>query len=110
MRPVDPRLLAYARATRVFLAGSVILGGVSAALLVAQAGLLVDIVVRVFQERSYDLTGSLLDLVAVTLGRALVAWLTELTAHRSVALVKSTLRKRLLDHATTLGPSGAPSR
>ncbi|RFC69898.1 thiol reductant ABC exporter subunit CydD [Streptomyces sp. AcE210] len=105
MRPVDPRLLAYARTTRAFLAGSVILGGVGAALLVAQASLIADIVVRAFKEHTYDLNGPLLGLVAVALGRALVAWLTELTAHRSVARVKSTLRGRLLDHATALGPS-----
>ncbi|MFF1398239.1 thiol reductant ABC exporter subunit CydD [Streptomyces sp. NPDC058287] len=105
MRPVDPRLLAYARTTRAFLAGSVILGGVGAALLVAQASLIADIVVRAFTEHTYDLSGPLLGLVAVALGRALVAWLTELTAHRSVARVKSTLRGRLLDHATALGPS-----
>ncbi|MEU6578998.1 thiol reductant ABC exporter subunit CydD [Streptomyces sp. NPDC046805] len=105
MRPVDPRLLAYARTTRVFLVGSVILGGLNAALLVAQASLIAEIVVRAFQQHFYDLTGPLLGLAGVALGRALVAWLTELTAHRSVARVKSTLRGRLLEHATTLGPS-----
>ncbi|MFI9778163.1 thiol reductant ABC exporter subunit CydD [Streptomyces sp. NPDC051956] len=105
MRPVDPRLLAYARTTRAFLAGSVVLGGVGAALLVAQASLIAEIVVRAFKEHAHDLTWPLLGLVAVALGRALVAWLTELVAHRSVARVKSTLRGRLLDHATALGPS-----
>ncbi|OKJ00069.1 thiol reductant ABC exporter subunit CydD [Kitasatospora sp. CB01950] len=104
MRPIDPRLLAYARTTRAFLAGSVILGGVGAALLVAQAALIADLVVRAFQRGQSPLWGPLLGLAAVTLGRALVAWLTELTAHRSVATVKSTLRRRLLDHATALGP------
>jgi len=104
MRPVDPRLLAYARTTRAFLAGSVILGGVGAVLVVAQASLIAEIVVRAFQQHSYGLTGPLLGLAAVAAGRALVAWLTELTAHRSVARVKSTLRLRLLDHATALGP------
>ncbi|MGW4382124.1 thiol reductant ABC exporter subunit CydD [Kitasatospora sp. NPDC004531] len=104
MRPIDPRLLAHARTTRAFLAGSVILGGVGAALLVAQAALIADLVVRAFQRGQHPLWGPLLGLAGVTLGRALVAWLTELTAHRSVATVKSTLRRRLLDHATALGP------
>ncbi|MDH6127557.1 thiol reductant ABC exporter subunit CydD [Kitasatospora sp. GP82] len=104
MKPVDPRLLRYARTTRAFLAGSVILGGVGAVLVVAQASLIAEIVVRAFQQHSYDLTTPLLWLVATALGRAAVAWLTELTAHRSVARVKSTLRRRLLDHATALGP------
>ncbi|WP_354645002.1 thiol reductant ABC exporter subunit CydD [Kitasatospora camelliae] len=105
MRPVDPRLLAHARTTRAFLAGSVILGGAGAVLVVAQASLIAEIVVRAFQQHSYDLTGPLLGLALVALGRAAVAWLTELAAHRSVARVKSTLRRRLLEHATALGPA-----
>ncbi|MFJ4680934.1 thiol reductant ABC exporter subunit CydD [Kitasatospora sp. NPDC088783] len=104
MRPIDPRLLAHARTTRAFLAGSVLLGGAGAALLVAQAGLIATLVVGSFQHGRAPLWGPLLGLAAVSLGRALVAWLTELTAHRSVAAVKSTLRRQLLDHATALGP------
>ncbi len=110
MRPIDPRLLAHARTTRAFLAGSVLLGGAGAALLVAQAGLIATLVVRAFQHGGSPLRGPLLGLAAVTLGRALVAWLTELTAHRSVAAVKSTLRRRLLDHATALGPAHLTGR
>ncbi|MFJ8431705.1 thiol reductant ABC exporter subunit CydD [Kitasatospora sp. NPDC094019] len=107
MKPVDPRLLAYTRATRVFLAGSVLLGAVNAALVVAQAGLIAELVVRGFQQRAGlgDLTTPLLLLVLTAVGRGLVGWLTELVAHRSVARVKSTLRRRLLDHATALGPA-----
>ncbi|AUG78693.1 ABC transporter [Kitasatospora sp. MMS16-BH015] len=104
MKPVDPRLLRHARATRGFLAASVLLGGAGAALVVAQASLIAEIVVRAFQRQQYGLTGPLLGLALVACGRALVAWLTELAAHRSVARVKSELRGRLLDHATALGP------
>ncbi|MDR3035261.1 MAG: thiol reductant ABC exporter subunit CydD, partial [Kitasatospora sp.] len=104
MRPIDPRLLAYARTTRAFLAGSVLLGGAGALLLIAQAALIASLVVGAFQDGRSGLWGQLLGLAGVSLGRALVAWLTELTAHRSVAAVKSTLRRRLLDHATALGP------
>ncbi|MFF4339399.1 thiol reductant ABC exporter subunit CydD [Kitasatospora sp. NPDC001540] len=105
MRPIDPRLLAHARTTRAFLAGTVLLGGAGAVLLVVQAALIASLVVGAFQDGRAGLGGHLLGLAAVTLGRALVAWLTELTAHRSVATVKSTLRRRLLDHATALGPA-----
>ncbi|MET9615369.1 thiol reductant ABC exporter subunit CydD [Kitasatospora indigofera] len=107
MKPVDPRLLGYARTTRAFLAGSVLLGGAGAALVVAQASLIAEIVVRGFQQGAGldELTGPLLLLALTAVGRALVAWLTELTAHRSVARVKSTLRRRLVDHATALGPA-----
>ncbi|GAA2249834.1 thiol reductant ABC exporter subunit CydD [Kitasatospora cystarginea] len=105
MKPVDPRLLRYARTTRAFLAGSVVLGALGAVLVVAQASLIAEIVVRAFQRHSYHLAAPLLWLAATAAGRAAVAWLTELTAHRSVATVKSTLRRRLLDHTTALGPA-----
>ncbi|MFJ7245669.1 thiol reductant ABC exporter subunit CydD [Kitasatospora sp. NPDC098652] len=107
MQPVDPRLLAHARTTRAFLAGSVLLGGAGAALVVAQAGLIAEIVVRAFQRGAGlgELTTPLVLLALTAVGRGLVGWLTELTAHRTVARVKSTLRRRLLDHATALGPS-----
>ncbi|WP_395295068.1 thiol reductant ABC exporter subunit CydD [Kitasatospora hibisci] len=107
MKPVDPRLLGYARTTRAFLAGSVLLGTVNAALVVAQASLIAEIVVRGFQQRAAlgELTTPLVLLALTAVGRGLVGWLTELVAHRSVARVKSTLRRRLLDHATALGPA-----
>ncbi|GAA2793288.1 thiol reductant ABC exporter subunit CydD [Kitasatospora sp. CM 4170] len=107
MKPVDPRLLGYARTTRAFLAGSVLLGAVNAALVVAQASLIAEIVVRGFQQRAAlgGLTTPLLLLALTAVGRGLVGWLTELVAHRSVARVKSTLRRKLLDHATALGPA-----
>ncbi|KOV39079.1 ABC transporter [Streptomyces sp. XY431] len=107
MKPVDPRLLRHARTTRVFLAGSVLLGTANAALVVAQAGLIAELVVRGFQQRAGlgELGTPLALLVLTAVGRGLVGWLTELVAHRSVARVKSTLRRRLLDHATALGPA-----
>ncbi|MFF7453605.1 thiol reductant ABC exporter subunit CydD [Kitasatospora sp. NPDC008115] len=112
MKPVDPRLLGYARTTRTFLAGTVLLGAVNAALVVAQAGLIAELVVRGFQQRTGldELTAPLALLVLTAIGRGLVGWLTELTAHRSVARVKSTLRRKLLDHATALGPAHPAGR
>ncbi|MBA0052880.1 thiol reductant ABC exporter subunit CydD [Streptomyces sp. AJS327] len=106
MRPVDPRLLRYARATRGFLAASVALGLLGALLVIAQATLIAEIVVRAVDEGADagELREPLLLLAAVSLGRALVSWLTELAAHRSSAAVKSELRTRLLTHATALGP------
>ena len=106
MKPVDPRLLRHARATRGFLAASVALGLVGALLLVAQAVLLAGLVVGAFQQ--HHGTGRLLPLLlllaAVSAGRALVGWLTELAAHRTAAAVKSQLRSALLERATGLGP------
>lgn len=50
MKPIDPRLLRYARATRVFLIAVVALGLVGAALVIAQAMLIAEIVVGSFQK------------------------------------------------------------
>ncbi|MBZ6229568.1 thiol reductant ABC exporter subunit CydD [Streptomyces olivaceus] len=108
MKPIDPRLLRYARATRLFLAAVVALGAAGAGLLVAQAMLVAEVVVGAFQQdtTAAGLRTPLLLLVAVACGRALVGWLTELAAHRASAAVKSELRGRLLERATALGPDG----
>ncbi|WP_055720370.1 thiol reductant ABC exporter subunit CydD, partial [Streptomyces niveiscabiei] len=106
MKPIDPRLLRYARATRLFMALVVGLGTVGALLVIAQAMLIAETVVGAFQHGHSvgDLRTPLLLLVAVAAGRALVSWLTELAAHRASAAVKSELRGRLLERAGALGP------
>ncbi|WP_039933114.1 thiol reductant ABC exporter subunit CydD [Streptomyces viridochromogenes] len=106
MKPIDPRLLRYARATRVFLVAVVALGAVGAGLVIAQAMLIAEVVVGAFQHRMSvaDLGTPLLWLAAVAAGRALVGWLTELAAHRASAAVKSELRGRLLERSVRLGP------
>ncbi|MFI2721583.1 thiol reductant ABC exporter subunit CydD [Streptomyces collinus] len=106
MKPIDPRLLRYARATRLFLVAVVALGAVGAGLVIAQAMLIAEVVVGAFQHRMAvsELGTPLLLLAAVAAGRALVGWLTELAAHRASAAVKSELRGRLLERAADLGP------
>ncbi|MFD4228492.1 thiol reductant ABC exporter subunit CydD [Streptomyces sp. NPDC058545] len=106
MKPIDPRLLRYARATRLFLATVVALGTVGAALVIAQAMLIAEVVVGGFEDGLTvpELRTPLILLVAVALGRGLVSWLTELAAYRAGAAVKSELRRRLLDRAAALGP------
>ncbi|WP_445524864.1 thiol reductant ABC exporter subunit CydD [Streptomyces cyslabdanicus] len=106
MKPIDPRLLRHARATRLFLVAVVGLGAIGACLVIAQAMLVAEVVVGAFQHRMpvTELRTPLLLLAAVACGRALVSWLTELAAHRASAAVKSELRGRLLDRAAALGP------
>ncbi|MCX4542641.1 thiol reductant ABC exporter subunit CydD [Streptomyces sp. NBC_01565] len=106
VKPIDPRLLRYARSTRLFLAAVVVLGLAGAGLVVGQAMLIAEIVVGAFEEGldGQALRTPLLLLAVVALGRGLVAWLTELAAHRASAAVKSELRGRLLDRAAELGP------
>ncbi|RFU82531.1 thiol reductant ABC exporter subunit CydD [Streptomyces triticagri] len=106
MKPIDPRLLHHARATRFFLAAVVGLGLVGAGLVIAQAMLIAEIVVGAFEhgQGTADLATPLLLLATVAVGRALVGWLTELAAHRAGAAVKSELRGRLVQRAAELGP------
>ncbi|MFD7436942.1 thiol reductant ABC exporter subunit CydD [Streptomyces sp. NPDC059861] len=106
VKPIDPRLLRYARATRLFLVAVVGLGAVGASLVIAQAMLIAETVVGAFQHGMSvtELRTPLALLVAVTCGRALISWLTELAAHRAGAAVKSELRGRLLERAAQLGP------
>jgi ATP-binding cassette subfamily C protein CydCD len=106
VKPIDPRLLRYARATRLFLVAVIGLGAVGAALVIAQAMLIAEVVVGAFQHGLTvgELGTPLLLLVAVAMGRAVVSWLTELAAHRASAAVKSELRGRLLERAVALGP------
>jgi thiol reductant ABC exporter CydD subunit len=107
MRPLDPRLLRYARTTRAYLALSVALGTATAGLIIAQATLLAGMLSRAFLGGASlaALRTPMLLLLAVVAGRALVGWLQEVAAHRSSAAVKSQLRGRLLDHTVRLGPS-----
>ncbi|WP_432000437.1 thiol reductant ABC exporter subunit CydD [Streptomyces sioyaensis] len=118
VKPVDPRLLRYARATRGFLVAVVVLGLAGAGLVVGQAMLIAEIVVGAFQHGlgPGGLTTPLVLLAAVSVGRGLVSWLTELAAHRAGAAVKSELRTRLIERAARLGSTlpqlplgGAPS-
>ncbi|MFF5104827.1 thiol reductant ABC exporter subunit CydD [Streptomyces sp. NPDC000134] len=106
VKPIDPRLLRYARTTRLFLIAVVGLGAVGAGLVIAQAMLIAEIVVGAFQHgmAAAELRTPLLLLATVACGRGLVGWLTELAAHRASAAVKSELRGRLLERATALGP------
>ncbi|MFE6178093.1 thiol reductant ABC exporter subunit CydD [Streptomyces sp. NPDC056464] len=106
MKPIDPRLLRYARATRLFLIAVVGLGAIGAVLVIAQAMLIAEAVVGAFEQgmSAAELRTPLLLLAAVAAGRAVVAWLTELAAHRASAAVKSELRGRLLERAAELGP------
>jgi ATP-binding cassette subfamily C protein CydCD len=105
MRPLDPRLLRHARVTRAFLVASVAMGGLSALLVVAQAFLIADAVVAVFQDgaSAADLTGTLMALVVITAARALLAWAAEAVGHRSAAAAISELRLQVMGRALRSG-------
>ncbi len=105
--PIDPRLLRRGMATRWYLAGGVLIGTVTAALTVAQAWVLSRAIAGVFDaapgvDYLTPVPGSgawpALGIVIATLaaifgGKALLAWLNTLLAHRAAAAVKSRLRR-----------------
>ncbi len=107
MKPLDPRLLRYARAARAYLVATVVLGGLTAVLVIAQAWLIARMIDGAFLggEGLRTLRTPLLVLLLVVVGRASVAWVTESAAQATSARVKSQLRERLLAHAVDLGPA-----
>ncbi len=106
--PLDPRLLAYARSTRRFVALSVGVGGVTALLVIVQAWLIALIVDGAFvQHRSVgSLRLPLAALLGVVAGRAVLAWASERAANRASASAKSELRRAAVERVASLGPAG----
>ena len=112
MRPVDPRLLRYARSTRGFLILAAVLGAVVAALVIAQARLLSTAIVEVAEGRAdlSTVSGVLIALAAVFGARALVSWIAEAAAYRTSAKAKAELRMEAMAHILRLGPLGPAGR
>jgi ATP-binding cassette subfamily C protein CydCD len=112
MRPLDPRLLRHARATRGFLVLSAILGIAQTLAIIAQAVLLARILPAAFLNGAGlpSLTGELTWLAVAICLRAILAWAREVVAFRASAAVKSQLRKAVLRHLVALGPSWSASR
>lgn len=109
MKPLDPRLLRYARATRVFL----MLGGALALartlVLVAFAWLVAQLIAGAVDGRSAsDLAPLLAALLGVAAARAVLAWATEVNAVRGGICAKAQLRAAVLAALVTLGPAGRP--
>ena len=112
MRPLDPRLLRYARSVRPHIALAVALGTLTALLVIAQALLVSAAVSPVIAGRSGP-SGAVWPLVgvaAVAAARAGVVWLREATGHRAAARAIRQLRARVLDAALELGPRWRATR
>jgi ATP-binding cassette subfamily C protein CydCD len=107
VKPLDPRLLRHARATRGFLVAAVLLGTVSALLVVTQAFVIADAVVAGFQEGAGvdAIRGALLALVGLAVARGALAWAGEAVGHRAAAAAVSQLRLQVIDRALRLGPA-----
>lgn len=95
--PLHPRLFQRAAATRKYLVASVLLGIVTAGVLIAQAWLIARSVTGVFSGgRPSHWAWLVGGLVAVFATRALLAWLDSWLAHRAAAAVKSQLRRDVI--------------
>jgi ATP-binding cassette subfamily C protein CydCD len=106
--PIDPRLLRYARGTRRYLVATVLLGGATAGLVVAQAWLIANVVARVVvsHEALPQVRTLAALLLVVIVCRAAVGWLGERMADRASAAAKSDLRSALVERIALLGPAG----
>ncbi|MGY3261276.1 thiol reductant ABC exporter subunit CydD [Frigoribacterium sp. 2355] len=96
MKPLDPRLLRYASAARVFLGLGAVLGLGQTLAIVAVAWFTTTAVVQVVDGRVSGLSTALLGLGVSVAARSLVAWALEVTAARAAAQVKSQLRARVV--------------
>lgn len=108
MKPLDPRLLRYARSVRGFLGITVAIGIAMTVLVITQARLLSDTIVEVTQGGATwsAVAGTVAVILALVAGRGLLAWAAESAAFRSGARAKEELREATLAHALALGPNG----
>ncbi|MDM7853948.1 thiol reductant ABC exporter subunit CydD [Cellulomonas alba] len=106
MRPLDPRLLRYARSARRYVALTATLGVVTAALVVAQALLLAHALGRAVTDGvSLGALAPLVGWLAAVVGaRALVVGVQERYAHRAATRAVAELREGVVDRAAALGP------
>jgi len=106
MRAADRRLLRVAGVAAGALATAIALGVATAVLAVAQAWLLAESIAGAFQggRTLAGLAGPLVALAVVLAARAALGWGGEVAAQRISSQAKSTLRRRVLERAATLGP------
>ncbi|HMR47768.1 MAG TPA: thiol reductant ABC exporter subunit CydD [Arachnia sp.] len=109
--PVHPRLIARAGATRNYLVASVLVGVVTAGLLIGQARLIADAVTTVFGTLAVPdgWVTTLLLLLTVFAARGALTWLNAWLAHRSAAAVKSQLRRDVMAARLATPVGGASS-
>jgi len=108
VKPVDPRLLRYARAARGFLAASALIGVVQTAVVIVFAWLLTDAVTGAIAGR--DVTASLLWLLAVAVLRGLLIAASDAAGTRAAAKTGMQLRAALIAAIGRLGPGWLAQR
>ncbi|MGC5615822.1 thiol reductant ABC exporter subunit CydD [Georgenia sp. Z1491] len=106
MKPLDPRLLAHARAARRYVVVVALAGATTAALVIAQVLLLARILAAAIEGGATltDVRTPLIWLGVVLVARALVHGAQESVAHRAATDVVAELRASVLTRALALGP------
>ena len=106
MKPLDPRLLKYARAARSYIIEIAILGIVTAGLVIAQAFLISNALSPVVSQSKTlaDVRTPLLFLLGVVLVRAALVFIREARAHRAADQAIAELRSQVIEKAVRLGP------
>jgi ATP-binding cassette, subfamily C, bacterial CydD len=111
MRPVDPRLLRYAGASRTYFALIGVIGVAQTAVIVAIAWLLTQAITGVIDGMSLPaLTATLVWLLGAFAARAALLWLREWASARAAARVEAQLRVGLADAVGRLGPGWLSTR
>ncbi|TGY36830.1 thiol reductant ABC exporter subunit CydD [Microbacterium laevaniformans] len=111
VRPVDPRLVRYASASRAFFAAIAVIGVLQTAVVVAFAWLLTRAITRAIDGMPWaELTALLTALAAVIVARALLLWAREALSARAAARVQAQLRAQLVDAVGILGPGWLAGR
>ncbi|KAA9107633.1 thiol reductant ABC exporter subunit CydD [Microbacterium rhizomatis] len=111
IRPVDPRLLRYARASRGFFVVIALIGGAQAIVIIAFAWLLTRAIVGAIDGMpALDLAATLALLALAVSLRAALLWARDAVAARAAATVQTQLRGALVDAVGALGPGWLSSR
>ncbi|MDO5722678.1 MAG: thiol reductant ABC exporter subunit CydD [Actinomycetaceae bacterium] len=106
MKPLDPRLLAYARSARGYIAFISVTGVISALLVVAQAITIAMAISPVITRRAQleEITPTLVVLALIIGLRLIIIYLNKAFAHRAAQNAIKELRGAVIDKAHALGP------
>lgn len=110
-KPVDPRLLQYARASRGFFVAIGAIAVAHSAVIVAFAWLLTRAITGAVERMPLpDLAATLGALAATVAARAVLLWARDAVAARAAARVQSQLRSALVQAVGELGPDWLDNR
>lgn len=103
---IDKRLLKEAKKVRIYLILTIFLGLITGITVILQARAFSQVVNGVFLlgSKLQEVWTLLLALLGLILIRAILSWLSEVTAHRAASKIKEALRRELLQHLFALGP------